>query len=74
MISWIISYPRILLSIAIGGNLLGCIEVKEDKREVLGFQILWMIGFSSDKDGAGPHRAHSVTPLTNSQVTRRKGT
>ena len=67
-------YPNILLSREIGGNLLGWIDVNEAKTEKLGFQIFWRIGCSSDNDGEGPQSAHTMTPFSNSHVTKRNGT
>ena len=63
-----------LLSKAIGGNLLGWIDAKEAKIEKLGFQTFWRIGCNSVSDGEGPQRAHTITPFINSAVTSRNGT
>ena len=68
------SYPNILLSSAMGGNLLGWIDAKEAKIEKLGFHTFWRMGCNSESDGDGPQRAHTITPFINSPVTSRNGT
>ena len=72
--SIIVFYPNMLLSRAIGGNLLGWIDAREAKIEKLGFHTFWRMGCNSESDGEGPQRAHTITPFINSPVTSRNGT
>ena len=74
MLALICDYPRMLLSSAIGGNLLGWMDVREARSEKLGFHTFWRICCNSVNDGEGPQRAHTITPFNNSAVTRRNGT
>ena len=67
-------YPRMVLSIWIGGNFLGIIDLAEVIKLRVFFQYFWSMGCNSTNEGLGPHKTHKVTSWTNSHVTNRKGT
>ena len=63
-----------VLSIWIGGNFLGIIDLAEVIKLRVFFQYFWSMGCNSTNEGLGPHKTHKVTSWTNSHVTNRKGT
>ncbi len=68
------THAKMLGSTLMGGNPLGCIESRDESRLYEVLQCFWMLFWISGEEGFGPHSTHRVTPLINSQVTKRKGT